>query len=71
MPVNKITKCIICGAIIVMTVALESDALCEECSEKKEKYNLENSFAHEALFKNPYNAQMTTASGAFTSINNN
>ena len=66
MPVNKITKCIICGAIIVMTIAIESDTLCEECSEKKQKHTLENSFAHEALFNNPYNARMPVASGTFT-----
>lgn len=66
MPINKIVKCVICSAVIIMTVTLESDILCEECSEKKQKHILENSFAHEALFNNPYNAITTTISGTFT-----
>ena len=67
MPINKVTKCMICGATILGLIILESEMLCEECSEKKQKHILENSFAHESLLHNPYSAQLTAVSGTFTS----
>ncbi|MDD5291090.1 MAG: hypothetical protein PHZ04_03150 [Patescibacteria group bacterium] len=67
MPINKTTKCIICGVLMAGLVASESDVLCRECSEKKQKHIPENGFAHEALFYNFYDTPLTTTSGTFTS----
>jgi len=68
MPINKVTKCVIRGVLVAGLVASESDALCRECSEQKQKHTPENGFAHEALFNNHFNVSITATSGTFTSV---
>ena len=53
-------------ALIAVFPDFNPHALTSIDSEKKQKHILENSFAHEALFDNFYNAQISAVSGTFT-----